>query len=136
VTLCSGYIQERDGYKAQVESLRDKISELSRNLAEGTDTNEKHVLHAAELQAQITALQAQLVAKEELVAELEARLTAAKQDLDACHEELEDLKQDIKRQLQTWKIERAQMTSDRDGYKGQVGTLRDKVLFAGLIATV
>jgi hypothetical protein len=30
-------------------------------------------------------------------------------------------------QVAAWKAERAQLVSDRDGFKGQVETLRDKV---------
>jgi chromosome segregation ATPase len=184
-------LQERDGYKQQTETLRNKVSELSRSLADREDTASRSTAQAAQLHLCAQTLERELACSRERIAELEASLAAAERNLAATcaelsasreraaadleeaetraamlsveladarkgaeaqakarqkhAEELQDalsslqatllakqkahqeLQEAVKRERGSWQHERVQLVSDRDGFKGQVATLRDKV---------
>jgi chromosome segregation ATPase len=114
-TVCL-VLQERDGFREQVESLRDKVSELSRELAECQEKEQQQGGRLEALEATIQNVRESLIATEgELEREREAR---------------EAQQKELKKARSSWKTERAQLVSDRDGYKGQVEALRDKVRFS------
>jgi chromosome segregation ATPase len=197
-------LQERDGYKKQMETLRNKISELARNLADRDDAACGTANDARQMQASLQVLEQELSRSQELSAELKSSLAAAERDLVDVRAELlasredvsaalstlseeqgrvaevsieiagcrkeaaeaaaqvtdlsaklectrrhaeevqetltaleaafmaeqhahKELQETVKHERGTWRHERAQLVSDRDGFKGQVATLRDKV---------
>jgi chromosome segregation ATPase len=80
-------MQERDGYSEQLVSLRDKISKLSRELAEGEEGGRAKGQRIADLQAELQNVQqaAQEAASvsAQRIQELQRTLEEAEQELSA-----------------------------------------------------
>lgn len=94
-------MQERDGYSEQLVSLRDKISLLSRELAEGEEGGRSKGNRIDDLEAQLKAAkqaaEASHVASVGRIAELEAAVVDANSELDRTKR---TLKQDLARVAQ------------------------------------
>lgn len=74
-------MQERDGFKSQVESLRDKVSGLARELAAGEDGANAAGARAAQLEATASDLEAQLATAKVQIAALEVQVRDSKAQL-------------------------------------------------------
>jgi chromosome segregation ATPase len=99
-------VSDRDGYAAQVATLRDKVSELSRQCADGADGAE--------------AREARLAALEGIVRDGEAALEQER----AGHRELQV---EVLRERAAMKGERAQWAEQRSGLEAELETMRAKV---------
>lgn len=147
------HAQERDKLKEKVQQLTDEVSDLSGQLSEvkraHTDRcQEVEALKAdaaqrsADAAAALAAMTAEHGARvEELQGERKAAAAAAEAaaqehagretqlngQLQSVSDELEELQSSTKRQAVAWRFQKAHLASDRDGYKGQVEALRDKV---------
>lgn len=89
-------MQDRDGFKAQLESLRDKVSTLSRELAEGTDSHDKQSAEVASLRDQIARMQEEHAAR---LAELQSSVDRTNKSLQERSDELEAAQIDFKKQV-------------------------------------
>lgn len=142
-------MQERDGLKASIQQLSDDKAELSAKVAAGEKAQAEASQQLQELEAAMekqkldadAALADMTSQRDAKVSELESAKQAAeaageehaskeaelKGQVQSVTDELEDLQSSTKRQTVAWKFQKAHLTSDRDGYKGQVEALRDKV---------
>ena len=141
-------VQERDKLKERILQLNDEVSDLSTQVAAGKAAHAEgcqqlEVMKAdmekqsADAEAALTAMTAERDAKtEELDAARQAAQAGAQEhaaqeaelkgQIQSVTDELEELQSSSKRTAVAWKFQKAHLTSDRDGYKGQVETLRDK----------
>lgn len=89
-------VQDRDGFKAQLDSLRDKVSALSRELAEGTDSHDEQSAQVSALRKQISRMEEEHAAR---VSELQARIDSTSQALQERTDELEATHAESQRQV-------------------------------------
>jgi hypothetical protein len=108
-------LQERDGYRDQVVSLRDKVSGLARSLASEEDASQAMIAHMGDLEKELAATSQQV--------------SDVRDDLRKESEELAALQQSARKAAATARWQQMKLTTQRDGYKGQVEVLRDKVWF-------
>lgn len=89
-------LQDRDGFKSQVDSLRDKVSSLSRQLAENSESHDQQASEAAALRKQIDSMTEEHSGR---LGELQASLDSTKDTLQQRSDDLEVAEAESKRQV-------------------------------------
>jgi predicted nucleic acid-binding Zn-ribbon protein len=89
-------VQERDGFKAQLGTLRDKVHTLSRQLADSTDSYGRQAAEASSLSEQIARMEQEHA---ERIAALQSSIDSANLHLRERSDELEAARSESKRQV-------------------------------------
>jgi chromosome segregation ATPase len=119
--------QERDGFKSQLELLRDKISSLSRQLADGEDRRMNKDQRVNEMALQVEDLRSQLATLQHKLSAAQSQIVAEEAALAAARSDYAQLQCDHTAKKVAWNAMHGQLVSDCDGFKCQVHALQDKV---------
>lgn len=97
ISVChrSPSVQDRDGYKGQVETLRDKVSLLSRDLTDHQDSTSAKSDRILSLEHELQRAEAALASHQSKLAETEGELHSSRSEIADQHAKFQALQDEL-----------------------------------------